>query len=95
MNAEDLAPIARLADKSMYGGAGTAIFGLFTVNDVAAILGALAAIVGAAVSVYCKLSAKRRSEQEHALIMEERRLRNQRLAAGQYVPPDPAVGMDE
>lgn len=95
MSPEEIAQIARTADKGMYGGAGTVLFGLFTVNDIAAILGALAAVVGAAVSVYCKLAAKRRWEQEHELTMAERRARIAAIHRGEAVAPDQVVEQDE
>jgi len=66
------AAIAAKANYATYGGAGMALYGGFTANDIAAFCGALAALGGFAVHAFFKRRADRRDAEIKAL--EKQRL---------------------
>lgn len=57
--------VQQLAKGAMIGGSGVAVFfGKFTANDVAAITGAIVAVVGLVATIYFKLRAARAYERK-------------------------------
>jgi len=79
------AAIAAKANYATYGGAGMALYGGFTANDIAAFCGALAALGGFVVHLVFKLRADRREKDIKALEKQRLLLDIQRLQS----PPAP------
>ena len=66
------------AQSAMYGGAGTGLwFGMFSTNELAAITGAIVAVIGLVVQVWHVRQKNRRAEELHRLTLEEIRNGNQ------------------
>jgi len=78
------AAIAAKAQYATYGGAGVALYGGFTANDIAAFCGALAALGGFIAHLFFKWRADRREQEIKALEKQRLLLDIQRLQ-----PPPP------
>ncbi len=75
MKTETLDSIGTAGMKVSIIGAGAASAGLWTASELAAIVGALVAIAGLAITWYYKRQANRRLAAEHLLRQQERQMR--------------------
>lgn len=57
--------VAAIANKVTYGGGATALWGAYTASDIAAVVGAVVAIVGFAVNYYFRRKDNKRNEEYH------------------------------
>ena len=64
------ATIAAVANKVSYSGAGAAVIGGLTANDIAAFGGLLIAVIGVVIQFYYKRKADRRDTEEHSARMD-------------------------
>ena len=64
------ATIAAVANKVSYSGAGAAVIGGLTANDIAAFGGLLIAVIGVVIQFYYKRKSDRREAEEHTARMD-------------------------
>lgn len=72
MNVETETAVAAVSQKAAYAGAGAGLVGWLNANVVFGLLGFLVAAIGTAVTVWCKLDARKR-EQARAVVDEARK----------------------
>lgn len=65
MNPEDANSIAAIAKNTAFAGAGSAMYGGFTANEIAAFGGLLVAVIGVVIQAYFKVRADRRDTELH------------------------------
>ena len=73
MQLDDATTIAGIANKATYAGAGGAVYGGLTANEIAAFGGLAVAIVGVLIQLYFKIRADRRDQEFHRDRMERLR----------------------
>ncbi|MDH0423446.1 holin [Delftia tsuruhatensis] len=93
MKTETLDSIGAAGNKVTIAGAGLSGAGYITASEFAAIVGALVALAGVAITWYYKREANRRLVAEHALRQQERQIRIDLMrATRQPVPHDTNMG---
>lgn len=81
MKTENINAIGTTADKTTFAGAGIAGGGWLTANELAALIGAMVAILSLMVSWYYKRQANLRLAAEHDLRQRERQMRIEMMCA--------------
>lgn len=81
MKTETINAIGGAANKTTFAGAGLSGAGWLSANELAAIIGAMVAVLSLMVSWYYKRQANLRLAEEHALRQRERQMRIEMMCA--------------